>query len=148
MESKSKKRLLKEGLLQYECYKCGLKEWMGEPISLQLEHKNGDNTNNTLKNLTLLCPNCHSQTKTFAGKNIKKEKKKYFCKNCSVKITRHSKSNLCRKCSNKDRAYQNRKVKNRPCKITLLKNVKELGYTATGRKYGVSNTSIKKWLQN
>ena len=57
--SSLKRRLLKEGLLEDKCYKCGITEWLGASLSLQLEHKNGDNTDNRIENLTLLCPNCH-----------------------------------------------------------------------------------------
>lgn len=67
-----KKRLLDERILVYICYNCGINEWMGKRLSLQLEHKNGINTDNRIENLELLCPNCHSLTETFAGKNIKK----------------------------------------------------------------------------
>ena len=65
-------RLLREGLLKYHCYRCGISEWLGEKLSLQLEHKNGNHTDNRIENLCLLCPNCHSLTDTFAGKNINK----------------------------------------------------------------------------
>lgn len=65
-----KKRLLKTDLLKYKCYKCGISDWLGIKLSLQLEHRNGDHTDNRIENLCLLCPNCHSQTNTFAGKNI------------------------------------------------------------------------------
>lgn len=64
-----KKRLIKESLLKYECSECKLDSWMGKEISLQLDHINGINNDNRLENLRLLCPNCHSQTPTFAGKN-------------------------------------------------------------------------------
>lgn len=64
-----KKRLIKEALLKYECSECKLNSWMGKEISLQLDHINGVNDDNRLENLRLLCPNCHSQTPTFAGKN-------------------------------------------------------------------------------
>ena len=66
-----KRRLLKEGLLKYCCDECKLDKWQGKPISLQLEHKNGDGQDNRLENLTLLCPNCHSQTKTFCRKKAR-----------------------------------------------------------------------------
>lgn len=71
-----KSRLLSSGLLEYKCYgsECGLTEWLDKPISLQLEHKNGINNDNRIKNLELLCPNCHSQTATFAGRNKKYKK--------------------------------------------------------------------------
>lgn len=60
-----KLRLLAEGYLERKCYACGLIEWMGKPIPIELEHIDGENSNNTLLNLTILCPNCHAQTKTY-----------------------------------------------------------------------------------
>jgi Zn finger protein HypA/HybF involved in hydrogenase expression len=68
-----KKRLIKEELIDYKCVGCGNEgEWLGKPISLQLDHINGVNNDNRLENLRFLCPNCHSQTITYAGKNNKK----------------------------------------------------------------------------
>ncbi len=66
------KRLVKEGVLRYECSDpdCLLTTWKGKPISLHLDHKNGVPTDHRLENLRLLCPNCHSQTPTYCGKNI------------------------------------------------------------------------------
>lgn len=60
-----KNRLVKEGLLNYLCSICNIKEWNGKKIVLQLDHIDGDRHNNQLSNLRLLCPNCHSQTETF-----------------------------------------------------------------------------------
>lgn len=57
----------------YKCECCGLSEWNKLPITLQAHHIDGDRTNNVLDNLSLLCPNCHSQTDNFGSKNIKKE---------------------------------------------------------------------------
>lgn len=67
-----KKRLLKEGILRNECYKCKINSWQGKPLVLALEHKNGNKRDHRLENIELLCPNCHSQTPTFAGRNVKK----------------------------------------------------------------------------
>jgi hypothetical protein len=65
-----KHRLLAEGLLENKCAICGIgPEWNGKLLSLNIDHKDGDRTNNLLKNLRIVCPNCHSQTDTFAGKN-------------------------------------------------------------------------------
>lgn len=71
---KLKKKLLNAGLFEHKCYSCGLTEWLGKPIPLELEHIDGVRDNNTLSNLTLLCPNCHAQTDTYRGKNIGKNK--------------------------------------------------------------------------
>ena len=67
------KRLISEKLLEYKCQKCNNNgEWMDKKITLQLDHINGINNDNRLENLRFLCPNCHSQTETYAGKNNKK----------------------------------------------------------------------------
>tara|TARA_Y100001951_G_C11058053_1_gene139297 strand:+ start:114 stop:488 length:375 start_codon:yes stop_codon:yes gene_type:complete len=66
---KLKVRLIKEGMLDEKCYNCGREEWENEEIPLQLSHKNGDPEDNSLKNLELLCPNCHAQTDNWRMKN-------------------------------------------------------------------------------
>lgn len=56
--------------IPYVCECCGNDgEWLGKKISLQLDHINGINNDNRIENLRFLCPNCHSQTDTFGGKN-------------------------------------------------------------------------------
>ncbi len=64
-----KRRLIKAGLKEERCGRCGNKEWMGEKIPLDLEHIDGDNSNYALENLMFLCPNCHRQTPTWGRKN-------------------------------------------------------------------------------
>ena len=65
-------RLFKEGLLEEKCAICGnLGEWNDKPLSLVIDHINGNHSDNRIENLRILCPNCHSQTETFAGKNKK-----------------------------------------------------------------------------
>lgn len=67
-----KTKILKYKLLEYKCVKCqNVGEWSGQILSLHLDHINGDKTDNRLDNLRFLCPNCHSQTPTYAGKNNK-----------------------------------------------------------------------------
>jgi 5-methylcytosine-specific restriction endonuclease McrA len=64
-----RKRIIKENLLPYECNECGIKEWKGKALSLHLDHINGMNGDNRIENLRFLCPNCHSLTETYTGKN-------------------------------------------------------------------------------
>ena len=67
--TKLKDRVLKTGLLETKCAICGITDWNNMPLVLQLDHINGNNRDNRIENLRLLCPNCHSQTETFSGKN-------------------------------------------------------------------------------
>lgn len=67
--SRLKQRLVQEGLLDYKCAICGISTWNNKPLVLQLDHINGVNDDHRLSNLRFLCPNCHSQTETYAGRN-------------------------------------------------------------------------------
>jgi transposase-like protein len=62
-------RILKAGLKEERCETCGLDEWQGRPLKVTLHHMNGDPYDNRLENLQFLCPNCHSQTPNFGGRN-------------------------------------------------------------------------------
>lgn len=72
-----KNALIKFNKIEYECNICGINNWQGKPIVLELEHKDGNRNNNNLDNLVLLCPNCHSQTYTFRGRNKNNGIRKY-----------------------------------------------------------------------
>jgi hypothetical protein len=63
-----KRRLIADGLKQPRCEKCGLSEWRGEPLPLELHHVNGDRNDNRVDNLQLICPNCHSITPNWGGR--------------------------------------------------------------------------------
>lgn len=76
--SQVKRRLLRDLHWPYKCHACsnvlfekrgGVPFWFGKPVTLQLEHRNGNSTDNRLENLELLCPLCHSQTDTYSGRN-------------------------------------------------------------------------------
>jgi hypothetical protein len=67
-----KKRLVQAGCLQYACALCGISDWQGRILVLQLDHVNGVGDDHRLENLRLLCPNCHSQTNTYCGRNARR----------------------------------------------------------------------------
>ena len=136
-----KKRLYEEGLLKRECCLCGQgEEWNGMIISLIIDHINGIYNDNRLINLRIVCPNCNAGLDTFAGKNNKINKIVYTC-SCGSSIKKVS--NKCNKCDKLSR----RKVE-RPSLESLLEDVNKLGFSATGRKYGVSDNAIRKWIKN
>ena len=70
----TRQRLIEDNLMEYKCSLCGnTGEWNGRKLVLQVDHINGDHCDNRLENLRFLCPNCHSQTDSFAGKNVKRD---------------------------------------------------------------------------
>jgi Zn finger protein HypA/HybF involved in hydrogenase expression len=148
-----KKRILQSKLLEEKCDKCSMNtEWQGEKLTLQLDHKNGINNDHRIENLRFLCPNCHSQTTTYSGKNRKpvffygkklKQKqniKKQKCFNCVRKIGINTKNNLCQYCYKESI----RKV-NRPTKEELLELIIKYPFTKIASMYGVSDNAIRKW---
>lgn len=77
LEAKSrtnlKNRLLQAGILRNRCDICGISRWRGRALSIQIDHINGIRNDHRLENLRMLCPNCHSQTETFASRNRRKK---------------------------------------------------------------------------
>jgi len=67
-----KGRLLAAGLKANRCERCGIEDWLGDPLAMALHHVNGEGTDNRLENLMMLCPNCHSQTENFSGRGRKR----------------------------------------------------------------------------
>lgn len=67
-----KAKLLREGRLFHRCEDCGISEWRGKRLVIQIDHINGVKNDWRLENLRMLCPNCHSQTTTFSGRNVKR----------------------------------------------------------------------------
>lgn len=72
---KLKNLLFKHGLKKNQCEICGITEWNGKPINCQLDHIDGNKYNQSLENLRIICPNCHSQTETFGYKKGRKYNK-------------------------------------------------------------------------
>lgn len=85
-----KKRLIRAGLLIYVCSECNMVPvWNNKKLTLQIDHINGVSNDNRLENLRILCPNCHTQTKTYGGKNSKTaEYIKHTCPICQKEFER------------------------------------------------------------
>jgi len=129
-----RKRLINEGYKKDECELCGLSTWCSEKIPLELDHINSNHLDNSLKNLQILCPNCHSLKTKKDRENNRKEKAK---KKTTKELTELRKSYL----------ISSRKTI-RPALEILLDDVSHLGYCGTGRKYGVSDNAIRKWIKS
>lgn len=141
--SNLKEKLYNSGLKERKCELCNQDEyWNGMKISLILDHKNGINNDNRIENLRIVCPNCNAGLETHGGRNIKKsytyDKTINKC-NCGKIIS--SKSKNCKDCD----SIKQRKV-DRPSVEQLLNDIEDLGYVGTGKKYGVSDNSIRKWI--
>ncbi len=66
-----KRRMLELGLLEERCSRCGISDWRDKPLTIHIDHINGVKDDWRLDNLRMLCPNCHSQTPTFSGRNLR-----------------------------------------------------------------------------
>lgn len=133
-----KKKVLKYDICDYVCAKCGnTGTWRGKPLTLQLHHKDGDRRNNEPENLEFLCPNCHTQTDNFAGKNQYKDKK----------IKKSRKRSFKRKLKKKKEFLISRKT-GEQLKPNVLKRLleKENGnFTKVAKELGYTDNAIKKW---
>ena len=72
---KLRRKLIRDGIKEAKCEICGLAEWLGNPIPLELDHIDGNHYNNDFKNLRIICPNCHAIQPTNSGKNVGKYNK-------------------------------------------------------------------------
>jgi 5-methylcytosine-specific restriction endonuclease McrA len=133
-----KRYILKYKLLDYECSICKLTHWLDSPLSLHIDHINGVSTDNRIENLRFLCPNCHSLTDTYCGKNNKKMPLN-FCK-CGSKILKASLH--CAKCSRKNQ-YKINWVDTEK----LIELVLQHGFVQTGKIVGVTDNAVRKHLR-
>lgn len=128
----------------YNCSKCQLTEWLGDSITLDVDHIDNDPTNNHISNLCFICPNCHRQktTKHNESKKIKK-----YCVDCGCSV--HPKSTRCSKCNrfyvgsnSKGKERNNRKFN--PSKEELQEVINsDLPMTEIGKKYDVSDNAVR-----
>lgn len=143
---KALKRVAREKI-KYICNECKNDgNHNGKLLILQLDHINGNNTDNRLENLRWLCPNCHSQTDTFSGRN----RAVSFCKTC--KIPTLKKSEYCsRECRPKLTTplignTKPRKQVNWPDANVVFNRVLDVGYEKCGIELNVSGNGVKRFL--
>ena len=149
-----KRRLYKEGLKRPVCELCGQGEtWRGRPMGLILDHINGVADDNRLENLQIVCPNCNATLDTFCGRQNRLRFPTDRCARCGeVYRPANARQRYCsRVCGTRaQRSHaprpQTRKVV-RPPYTHLVREVAALGFLATGRRYGVSDNAIRKWLR-
>jgi len=156
-----KDKLLKYGLVDNQCVECGLgQKWNDRFLVLQIDHINGDIKDNRIVNLRLLCPNCHSQTKTYCVNALGMTRR--FCKKCTKPIGQQAKTDLCISCLREDSKQKNdskiinsddgrwrfkdrvNKRKFNVSKEDLKDLINRKSFCEIGRIYGVSDNAIRK----
>jgi hypothetical protein len=149
-----KPRLVAAGLKRPICEMCGQDEvWQGNRMSMVLDHINGVANDHRLDNLRMVCPNCAATLDTHCGRNAPRER---ACPGCGrTFVPRNIRNRYCsRECAGVD-AHERysgvpkpeaRKVE-RPPYEQLREDVAAMSMVAVGRKYGVSDNAIRKWLR-
>ena len=143
-----KLKLFKDGIKAKQCEICGVSQWQGVELPLELHHKDGDHYNNELSNLMILCPNCHSIQEGNSGKAVKSKeeiaklakeaKRTASCVICGKPITRNS--TYCPECY----ARESRIVE-RPSREELKNLIRTTSFLQIGKTYNVSDNAVRKW---
>ena len=152
-----KRRLYQEGLKEPKCEMCGQAEvWKGRPMGMILDHINGVRNDHRLENLRIVCPNCAATLDTHCGRKNRVEKAKRACRRCGSSFVpgRPEQRHCSRPCGTRwDRSKlrgrsnpADRRVE-RPPYEQLLAEIEATNYCAVGRKYGVSDNAVRKWVK-
>ncbi|MDQ6915329.1 MAG: hypothetical protein M3155_05885 [Actinomycetota bacterium] len=149
-----KRRLFESGLKRPACELCGQGEtWRGRTMALILDHVNGVPTDNRLANLRIVCPNCAATLDTHCGRKNAIVRPDRHCGHCGEPFRpRYERQRYCsRPCGSRHtrrrRSFPERRKVERPSYEQLVQDVRALGYLATGRRDGVSDNAIRKWLR-
>jgi hypothetical protein len=148
-----KERLYNTGLKARRCEACGQgEEWRGARISLILDHVNGIADDNRLENLRIVCPNCAATLDTHCGRKNRLSER--ACARCAAAfMPRSSKQRYCSQYCGMRHSNGRRKPKptlrkvERPPYEQLMADVAAMGFSASGRKYGVSDNAVRKWIR-
>jgi uncharacterized C2H2 Zn-finger protein len=149
-----KRRLLREGLKRPICELCGQGEmWLGRRMSLILDHVNGVRDDHRLENLRILCPNCNATLDTHCGRNTPRDRPQRECPRCGDAFAPSADGQ--RYCSRAcgaggdrvGRARPELRRVQRPPYEQLMAEIAASSYVAVGRRYGVSDNAIRKWVR-
>jgi hypothetical protein len=148
-----KQRLFREGYKPRYCELCGQgEEWHGKPMGLILDHVNGVNNDNRLENLRIVCPNCAATLDTHCGRANRYVRERE-CLHCGQSFEpRRSDHRYCSPaCGQRSPGPTGpkpgiRKV-DRPPYARLKREVAAMGWSAVGRRYGVSDNAVRKWVR-
>ena len=146
-----KGKLIRDGIKEQKCELCGVSTWLGVLLPLELHHKDGNHYNNSIDNLQILCPNCHSIQEGNSGKAVKSKeeiakltkeaKRTAICLVCGKPITRNS--TYCPECY----ARESRMVE-RPSREELKNLIRTTSFLQIGKTYNVSDNAVRKWCDN
>jgi transposase-like protein len=152
--AKLKRRIYDEGLKVRRCELCGQGElWRDRTMSLILDHINGVHDDNRLENLRIVCPNCAATLDTHCGRKNRAPIAARLCRRCGEEFTPNDRRQ--RYCSPYCGLRHARPIApkpalrrvERPPYEQLLREIAETSYVAVGRKYGVSDNAIRKWVR-
>lgn len=151
---KLKQRLYDSGLKLRRCELCGQGEdWHGGHMSLILDHINGMPNDNRLENLRIVCPNCAATLETHCGRKNRINPPPSSCLHCAAEfVPKYASQRYCsRSCGSRSKGPriprpETRKVV-RPTYHQLEADVATMSFVAIGRKYGVSDSAVRKWLR-
>lgn len=152
---KLKQRLYDEGLRSRRCEMCGQGEvWRGQRMSLILDHINGCPTDNRLTNLRIVCPNCAATLDTHCGRQNRRDVAPVLCLHCGTEFTpKYATQRYCsRACGSRSKgprdAHPERRKVTRPSYEQLISDLAAMSVLAVGRKYGVSDNAVRKWVRS
>jgi ribosomal protein S27AE len=149
-----KERLYEAGLKRPVCESCGQGAlWQGRIMAMILDHVNGVGDDNRLDNLRILCPNCAATLDTHCARTKRLTRVEQQCPRCGRSfLPNRAQQRYCSPaCGTRwDRQYRSRPQQrqvDRPPYAQLLREVHAVGFSATGRRYGVSDNAVRKWIR-